>query len=66
MIEILGIVATLFVLLAFCMNNEKSIRTIDIIGAILFVIYGIFIQSISVIILNTVLILINLYKLFKE
>lgn len=65
MVEVLGIIATLFILLAFCLNSEKQIRTVDIIGAILFVIYGILIKSLSVWLLNSILILINIYKLIK-
>ena len=46
MVEILGIIATLFVLAAFMLNDVKQIRIVDLIGAILFVIYGILIQII--------------------
>jgi len=64
--EALGIVATLFVLLSFLFTNEKRIRQINIIGAVLFVIYGIIISAISVYILNGALIIIHIYKLLKQ
>lgn len=66
MVEILGIIATLFVLAAFMLNNVKQIRIVDLIGAILFVVYGILIHSLSVSLLNGILIIIHLYKLIKQ
>lgn len=66
MIEILGIIATLFVLAAFMLNDVKQIRIVDLIGAILFVVYGILIHSLSVSLLNGILIIIHLYKLIKR
>ena len=64
--EILGIVATLFVLVSFLFTNEKRIRQINVIGAVLFVIYGIIISAVSVYVLNGALILIHIYKLYKQ
>lgn len=66
MVEILGIIATLFVLAAFMLNDVKQIRIVDLIGAILFVVYGILIHSLSVSLLNGILIIIHLYKLIKR
>ena len=63
MVEIIGIVATLFILVAFSLNDKKLIRLVDSIGALLFVIYGILINSLSVWLLNICLIIINLYKI---
>lgn len=65
-IEILGIMATIFIVIAFCMNNKKWIRILDSFGALLFVIYGILIGSFSVSLLNGIVIIINIYKLIKE
>lgn len=61
--EVLGIIATIFVLISFLMKGEKKIRIINIIGAICFVIYGIMINALSVWLLNSILILIHIYKL---
>ena len=63
MVEIIGIVATLFILAAFSLNDKKLIRLVDSIGALLFVIYGILINSLSIWLLNICLIIINLYKI---
>lgn len=66
MIEVLGIIATLFVLLSFLFKSPKKIRIVNIVGAALFVIYGLCIDSLSVWLLNGVLIVIHIYHLAKK
>jgi len=63
--EIIGIIATLFVLLSFLFTSEKRIRQINIIGALIFIVYGVIITAHSVYILNGALIIIHMYKLYK-
>lgn len=63
--EILGIIGTIFILIAFIMNGEFKIRIFDLVGALLFVIYGITIKSFSTILLNSILIIIQLCKLIS-
>ena len=64
--EIIGIAGTLFVLLSFLMKDLKKVRIINIIGAILFVIYGILINAYSTWILNGVLIIIHIIFLVRR
>lgn len=64
--EILGTIASVVVLISFLMKGEKKIRIINIIGAILFVIYGISIKAFSVWFLNGMLCLIHFYKLIRN
>jgi hypothetical protein len=64
--EIIGIVATSFVLLSFIMNDIKKVRIINIIGAALFVVYGVLIGAFSTWVLNAALILIHIYYLIKD
>lgn len=64
--EIIGITASVIVLISFLMKGEKRIRLINIIGALMFVIYGISIDAFSVWFLNGVLCIIHLYKLFYK
>lgn len=64
-IEILGIISTLFIVLAFACKNVVSIRLLDIIGAIGFVVYGALTKTWSTLALNIALILINLFYLIK-
>lgn len=63
--ELLGIIGTLFIVLAFSLDGEIKIRLFDLIGAILFVIYGFLINSFSTILLNIILTIIQIYKLYK-
>ena len=63
--EIIGIVATLFVLISFLFTSETRIRQVNIIGAVIFIVYGIIITAHSVYILNGALVIIHIYKLYK-
>lgn len=64
--EILGILAGIVVLLSFIPQNLKYIRIINIIGCILFVIYGIGINSISIWLTNSGLGIIHIYQLKRK
>ena len=65
MIEVLGITASLFIILAFLFKDVRIIRILDSVGAILYVIYGILIGSWANIFLNSVLILIQICRLIE-
>ena len=64
-VEILGIIASLFVISAFLFKNVKIIRILDAVGALLYVIYGFLIHSYANILLNVVLIAVQIYHLSK-
>ena len=64
-VEIVGIIATLFVLASFILSGEVKIRSINIIGSIIFVIYGVMMGAISIWLLNGALIGIHIYKIIK-
>ena len=64
--EIIGIAGTVFVLLSFLMKDLKKVRIINIVGAALFVIYGILIHAVSTWLLNGILIAIHLFYLIKD
>lgn len=69
-IEIIGIVATLFIVFSMsCKTNTKKstiiLRVTNIIGSIIFVIYGILLPAYSTAILNGVLVFVNTYHLIK-
>lgn len=65
-IEILGTLASILVLISFMMKNEKMIRSVNIIGAIVFVVYGLCIKAFSVWFLNGALCLVHSYYLLKK
>lgn len=66
MIELIGIAGTLFVLASFLMKDYKKTRLINIVGAVLFVIYGLCIGALSTWLLNAILIVIHIYFLLKK
>lgn len=63
--EVLGTIASIIVLISFLMKDERGIRKVNIIGALVFVIYGIGISAFSVWFLNGALFIIHIYKLIK-
>ena len=65
MIEVLGILASIFVLISFTFKEQKKIRCINMIGCIIFIIYGILINSISVVFLNLCTFFIHVYYIRK-
>ncbi len=63
--EIIGIIATLFIVVAFSLKGELKIRILDTVGAIIFIVYGSLINSVSVVVLNSLLVIIQLYHIYK-
>lgn len=63
--EILGIIASLFVLISFLIKGEAKIRLVNAIGCIIFVIYGLCIDALSIWLLNGITLIINVYKSYK-
>lgn len=69
-IEIIGIFATLFILISMCFKTttEKGsiyMRILNLTGSAIFVVYGILVPAWSTAILNFGLIVVNGYHLFK-
>lgn len=64
--EIIGLLGTLFVLISFLMKEVKLIRIINIIGAMLFVVYGLLIGALSTWLLNAILVIIHIIYLLKR
>lgn len=65
MFELIGVLASAMVLLSFVMSGEKKIRIVNILGAILFVVYGVLINAFSVWFMNGALLLVHIHKLIK-
>ena len=63
-IEWIGYLASLVLLLSFLMRNITTLRYINSLGCLFFVIYGILLDSWPIIITNGAIILINFYYLF--
>ncbi len=65
-VEVVGLVATGIVVLSFCFRSEVSLRKVNILGSLFFISYGILISSVSIIVLNILLALINIYRLIRK
>lgn len=63
--EFVGIMASVFVLISFIFKNQLLIRCVNLVGCIVFVVYGILIKSLSIWLLNGILIFIQCYYIFK-
>lgn len=61
--ELIGLCGTVLILIAFTFNTEKQIRIFDMVGSVLFVVYGALIGAYSNVLLNGVLILVHIVKL---
>ncbi len=65
-VEVMGVIATLFVFIGFTQSDTTRIRVLNSIGSALFVVYGIFLGALSVWLLNGACLLLNIYKIIKE
>ena len=64
-VEIIGIAASVLVLVSFLFKNIRTIRIISIGGCIVFVVYGLLIGALSIWLLNGILIIVHIYFLIK-
>lgn len=63
--EIIGMMANFVLLFSYMVSGEFRIRAIGTIGNVILTGYGILIQSPTVIFLNSILVVINIYKIRK-
>lgn len=64
-LEILGWVATMIIISSFLVNNIKTLRTLNLLGASLWTVYGVIAMIPSIIFLNIVISGIQIFKLYK-
>ena len=65
LIELVGILAGLLVLGSFLFKDQVKIRTVNAVGSVVFVVYGILITSYATIFLNAVMIIVQIHYLYK-
>lgn len=63
--EIIGYAASLLVAVSLMMSKIVTLRIINLVGAALFSLYGILIQSIPVAAMNGFIVMVNIYYLFQ-
>ena len=64
--EIIGLCASIFVLISFIPKNIKVIRCINIVGCIIWIIYGVITGALSVWIMNLLVMIVHLIHLLKN
>ena len=70
-IEVIGIIASIFIVVSMCFKTTTFkgtivMRIINGLGSIIFVIYGILLPAIATLITNACALVINLFYLIKE
>ena len=61
--ELLGYLASLFVAISLMMRSLTRLRVINLVGCLLFVVYGLIIGAYPVAVMNSFILLVNLYHL---
>ena len=62
-LDIVGWAATIFIIISFLINNMLWLRIINMVGASLWLTYGIIDTSYSIIFLNVIIVSIQFYKI---
>ena len=62
-LDMVGWTATLFIIISFLINNMLWLRIINMVGASLWLTYGIIDTSYSIIFLNVIIVSIQFYKI---
>ncbi len=64
--EIIGIVATLFIIASFLTKDLIKVRIVNLVGSVIFIVYGVLIHSWSTAILNVIMIIVHLVYLLRR
>ncbi|MEN8928769.1 MAG: uroporphyrinogen decarboxylase [Flavobacteriales bacterium] len=65
-IEYIGYLAMAFIGVSFLMKNIRTLRLLNLIGAALFIYYGILLNQPPIYLLNSFIVLVNLFYLSKK
>lgn len=63
-LEVIGWIATTFVISSFLINDMLRLRAVNLIGALCWLVYGVFASAPSIIFLNVVIVGIQIFKLW--
>ena len=73
-IEVLGLIATALVVLSFTFKKLRTVRIVNLVGSVLFIIYGVLLAMnagtivgfVSIILVNAILLMINGTHLLRK
>jgi hypothetical protein len=63
--EIIGWIATVFIIISFIQKDIIKLRVFSLVGALLWAVYGLIGQSWSIVFLNVMIILIQIFWIVK-
>jgi hypothetical protein len=64
--ELMAYIASVVVLISFIVNDVKLLRFLNNIGCVLFLIYACYHERYPLIFLNSIIIVVNFYYIFKK
>jgi len=64
-IELVGYIASILIAISLTMTDMYKLRIINSIGCLMFVIYGLNVGAYPVALANAIIIIINIYNLYK-
>jgi predicted ATP-grasp superfamily ATP-dependent carboligase len=64
-IEIIGYIAMALIAISFLMKEIRLLRIFNLMGAATFVVYGILLKQAPIYLLNSFILMVHLYYLFK-
>lgn len=62
-VEGLGTIGTIFIIIGLAQSNTQRLRTFNLIGSIIFIVYGALLEAHSVWVLNTICAILNILHL---
>ena len=65
-IELIGILGSVFVLISFLMKDILVIRIVNIVGSVIFIVYGIIIGAMATWFVNAALIVVHIIYIIRE
>lgn len=63
--EWIGILASTITLLSFVLSTEVQMRLVNLIGSLVFIAYGVSINAPTVCAFNTLMVVVNAYKVYR-
>lgn len=65
MLDYLGYLASTIVLISLLMSSAKKLRWINLFGSLIFAVYGFLVKAYPVGLMNSIIVIINIYYLYK-
>jgi len=64
-VETIGYAASIFVILSLMMTKIVRLRLVNLLGALCFVLYGLFLPALPIVLTNAAIIVVNVVQLIK-